>query len=344
MKFLTATTALLSVIMAVPALAAPLDQTQVERIVAASDRTDEDRTLDESRQPARALLFMQVEAGDRVLDMFSGGGYYAELLSRAVGQEGRVIAQNPPGPAAGEEFQEMIAARDFGGRLANVGSMNIDFMNMRLAPSSIDAALFHLTYHDLYFTSAEFGLPTSEPQEVLAELHRGLRPGGTVTVIDHVGAGDEPRADVSATHRIRPEVVKNDFRRAGFTLVAEETWFDNPDDDYDQTVFAEGLRGKTDRFALRFAKAGDPNAPTEVDMPEQQVAENGEGSCDASKVEDLIGKVPDEELRQGALATSGARTLRLHDVDQPVTMDFRADRLNLVLDPDSGAVVRVSCG
>ncbi|WP_229381055.1 hypothetical protein [Shewanella psychropiezotolerans] len=40
------------------------------------------------------MHFSGVEQGDKVLDLFAGGGWYSELFSMAVGSKGKVYAQN----------------------------------------------------------------------------------------------------------------------------------------------------------------------------------------------------------------------------------------------------------
>jgi len=64
--------------------------------VTAPGRDEADVALDESRKPAELLAFMGLETGDDVLDIFAGGGYYSEILARAVGPDGTVVAVNPP--------------------------------------------------------------------------------------------------------------------------------------------------------------------------------------------------------------------------------------------------------
>jgi predicted methyltransferase len=41
---------------------------------------------------------------------------------------------------------------------------------------------------------------------------------------------------------------------AGFVLDGQSDILRNPDDDYEKTVFDPELRGKTDRFVMRFRK------------------------------------------------------------------------------------------
>src|SRR5688500_9653982 len=77
-------------------------------IVKAENRMEADRATDQRRQPEKLLAFYGVRQGMHVLDMGASAGYNAELLSRAVGEDGLVYAHNSP------EFLEKIVK----GRLA----------------------------------------------------------------------------------------------------------------------------------------------------------------------------------------------------------------------------------
>jgi predicted methyltransferase len=55
-------------------------------------------------------------------------------------------------------------------------------------------------------------------------------------------------------HRIDPATVKAEVEKAGFVLDAEATLLANPADDHTLKVFDPAVKGKTDRFMLRFRK------------------------------------------------------------------------------------------
>lgn len=74
-----------------------------------------------------------------------------------------------------------------------------------------------------------------------------------------------------------------------------------------------------------------------------EVPVGGGGTCDASKVQSLVGQVLTEEMQRSALATSGSRSLRVIPPNTAVTMDYRADRLNIETDA-AGKVTGVKCG
>ncbi len=208
--------------------------------------------LDATRKPAEVLAFTGVKAGDRVLDVMAGGGYYTELLARLVGPRGQVIALEPPGFLADAKTRagwDALTRRDAQVRMLTA------LPGDAVLPTGLDAAFFHLTYHDLYWESAQFKFPRTDPAAFLRKLHAAMKPGGSVTVVDHVGpAGVDPRVEAERTHRIDPAIVKRDFAAAGFRLVAESQALRVPGDDTGKLVFRPEVRGKTDRVVYRFAR------------------------------------------------------------------------------------------
>ena len=81
-----------------------------------------------------------------------------------------------------------------------------------------------------------------------------MKPGGIVAIVDHVGPAGDTRALVEKLHRIDPATVKADMAAAGFVLEAESDMFANPEDDVNKLVFDPSVRGKTNRFVMRFRK------------------------------------------------------------------------------------------
>ena len=220
--------------------------------VSAPGREEADVKLDESRNPAEVLAFMGLESGDTVLDIFAGGGYYSEILARAVGPEGSVVAVNPPQFVSSEQSKEKWAG--IAARQANVTMVPSQLPDYKPAANSIDFAMLHLIYHDFYWESEKFKFEKMDPAAILANLYAGMKVGGIVAVIDHVGSPGETRAVVDRTHRIDPATARSDFLKAGFVLDGESEMFANPDDDLEKNVFDPAVRGKTDRFVMRFRK------------------------------------------------------------------------------------------
>ena len=227
--------------------------TEIAAALAHPDRPPGDREQDERRKAQEVLEFTGIAPGMRVLDAFSAGGFYTELLARIVGPEGEVIAYNNP-PYA-KFAAKGIAARYAGGRLPNVRQVTSTIEALELEPASLDVVIFVMSYHDLYWRPVDGSWPPTDPAQLLAKLHTALKPGGVIVVQDHVAsAGGDTAAVVDSLHRIDPAVVKRDFTAAGFKLDAESPILAHPDDDHTVLVFDERIRGQTDQFVFRFRK------------------------------------------------------------------------------------------
>jgi predicted methyltransferase len=59
----------------------------VATAVSNPQRPTEDIKKDANRKPAQVLSFFDIKPGMTVLDLFSGGGYYTEMLSTLAGKD-----------------------------------------------------------------------------------------------------------------------------------------------------------------------------------------------------------------------------------------------------------------
>jgi predicted methyltransferase len=225
-----------------------------EAAVANGARPDADRARDAGRKPAQVLEFIGIGPGMTVLDMFSGGGYYTEILSYLVGDAGKVAAHSNEAYVSfvGDEFE----MRYLGGRLPNVEILMAENNELSLTADTFDAVLLVLSFHDLYYAAPDDGWPAFDVPALLAELHKGLKNGGVVGVVDHYAAAGSPPETGGTTHRIDPGIVIDVMTAAGFELDGRSDLLRNPADDYEKVVFDPEVQGKTDRFVLRFRKPG----------------------------------------------------------------------------------------
>jgi predicted methyltransferase len=227
------------------ALARPADY---QPAIAFKGRPADAVALDASRRPADVLDFMGLKKGMRAVDVMTGAGYYAEIMAQAVGPKGSVVAWEPQNFAASAKAKlDPLLARESNVKLVT------DYAGA-MTPDTFDFAMIHLNYHDFYWESEKYQFPRVDPDQVLATLYAAMKPGGIVAVVDHVGPAGDTRAVVDKLHRIDPETVKADFRRAGFVLDGESDLLRVASDDHTKNVFDPAVRGKTDRFVMRFRK------------------------------------------------------------------------------------------
>jgi ubiquinone/menaquinone biosynthesis C-methylase UbiE len=109
-----------------------------------------------------------IETGFHVLDYGCGPGSYVVPLAKLVGDSGQIYALDVH-PLAIETVQRLTSKKG----ITNVQTILSD-CKTGLPPNTINVILLYDILHDLNNVS-----------DVLAELHRTLKPGGILSVSDH---------------------------------------------------------------------------------------------------------------------------------------------------------------
>lgn len=229
----------------------PEPAADLRSMLASDARSAEDQARDADRKPADVIEFLGIDPGMAVIDVIGAGGYYTEVLSLAVGPDGSVAAHNPAFILEMREGanEKALTARLADNRLPNVTRLNKEFEELSAADGPFDAAITALNFHDLYN-----GRSPEAALGVLKTIYSMLKPGGVFGIIDHAGVAD---ADNAELHRIEVAKVIETATAAGFVVEGQSNILSNPEDDHTQGVFAEGLRGHTDRFLLKLRKPAE---------------------------------------------------------------------------------------
>jgi SAM-dependent methyltransferase len=165
----------------------------------------------------RIAELMALRPGMAVADVGAGDGAWAEDLAQRVGTTGHVYATE----IHDDELEEIRERMEEAG-LENVTIVRGDADDTHLPDACCDAILLRLVYHHL-----------TDPEPMNASLHRALRPGGVVVVIDfepkqhwNRPAGVPDRGG----HGVLPEDVIAEMTAEGFTVVSRHQHWDGHDD------------------------------------------------------------------------------------------------------------------
>jgi len=229
-----------------------LDLAVAQAVLKNPIRTDEARERDPRSKPQVILSLLNIERGQRVIDIFGGAGYYADMMAGIVGEEGQVILHNntPYHKFVGDRVTE----RYVDNQVPAITYLKSEVDDLKLEPNSLDAALMVMSYHDLYYFSPQRGWGKTDVPLFFSQVRAALKPGGRLVIVDHsaeAGTGSESAQEL---HRIDEAFAIQDIESNGLRLVATNDALRNPNDDRSKIVFDPEFRGKTDRFILLFEK------------------------------------------------------------------------------------------
>ena len=232
---------------AVTAVASPVAPS-VAAAVADKGR-DADRDADARRHPAELVSFSGVKAGDKVVDLIPGSGYFTRIFSKVVGPKGHVYMIWP-----NEYAKEAQPDPVKNAELAKTGYPNTSVILQPGAafatPEPVDLVFTVQNYHDY----PDKFMGKIDPMVFNRAVYKALKPGGVFLVIDHTAEAGSGMRDTDTLHRIDPAIVKKQVTDAGFVFEGESPVLRNPADDLKKLVFDKAIRGHTDQFVYKFRK------------------------------------------------------------------------------------------
>lgn len=146
-----------------------------------------------------------VKAGATVADVGAGTGLFTMLLAEAVGEAGKVLAVDIAAP-----FLAKIRERARSEKHLNVETILGTDKDSKLPTNSVDLVFICDTYHHFEF-----------PQDTLASIHRALKPGGLLVLVEFERIPGKS-SDWTLNHvRAGKEVFMKEIEAAGFELLSD---------------------------------------------------------------------------------------------------------------------------
>lgn len=246
------------------AQAAPaISDAQYQQVLAGPWRAPENSARDRYRHPQPTLSFFGLAAGQTVIEITPGNGWYSELLAPLLKDHGQYIAavQAPGSPALAQKFAADPS------HYGNAQTRRFDPAAPVFGPpASADLVLTFRNVHNWVMAD--------DAPAMFAAFFKVLKPGGVLGVVDHRGPPGETQAAIKTSGYLPVDYVIGLARQAGFQLQGQSEVNANPRDtkDYPAGVWAlpptfklgEQDRGRylaigeSDRFTLKFIK---PTAP-----------------------------------------------------------------------------------
>ena len=191
------------------------------------------------------LKAIDAKPGETAIDIGSGSGYLAMLVSSMVGPKGHVDMHNTPSWI--NQFPTIEPARQkLEIKQPNIGWITKRWSDITGEPNSYDIVVMGQIYHDIPLEGENIDV-------VNENLFRMLKPGGRVIIEDHDAIDTMPLPQQVGLHRISHENVTEQMLHAGFTLKSIAL-LESSHDDRRFNVFRPGVKSRTDRYVAVFEK------------------------------------------------------------------------------------------
>jgi predicted methyltransferase len=209
-----------------------------------------DVAADARRHAGELVAFAQVKAGDTVVDLIPGTGYWTRIFSQVVGPQGHVYIIWP-NEYAKEDADELALTQAL---VKDPHYSNVTLLMEPAAQFSVPVAADVVWTSQNYHDYPDKFMGSTDPRLLDDAVFKALKPGGVFVVVDHVAEAGSGMRDTDTLHRIDPQVVKTQVVASGFRFDGESKALRNTADSHKLKVFDAAIRGHTDQFSFRFRK------------------------------------------------------------------------------------------
>ncbi len=147
-----------------------------------------------------------LKPGMAVADIGAGTGLYSRMFAAQVGEKGQVFAVD-----ISEKFVNHVRETSRARGLKNITGVVCKPDSAELPPDSVDVAFICDTYHHFEF-----------PEKTMRSIHRALKPGGQVVLIDFHRIEGRSSEWVMGHVRAGQEVFTREIESAGFKPIDEK--------------------------------------------------------------------------------------------------------------------------
>ncbi len=152
-------------------------------------------------RPDLLLQLLPLKPGMVVADMGAGSGYYSRRIAPRLAPGGKVIAVDVQ-----PEMITLLKKQIAEARVPNIDTLLATETECRLAPESIDLALFVDVYHELLY-----------PIETIQCVKRALKAGGQIALVEY--PAEDARAPIKSQHKMREAQIKKEAALLGLQWV-----------------------------------------------------------------------------------------------------------------------------
>ena len=242
-----------------------LQASTIKDAVINDERSAKNIVPDKYRHPIETLKFFQIKSNMTVIELSPGSGWYTEILSKYLYEEGKLIAAayNPSVSDYAKRSREAYEKK-----LKSKISYNkvevVDLFSKLSDDATIDAVL---TFRNIHNWIDE---DTKNLRKIFEQSYSALKPGGIFGVVEHRAKPETSLEDMRKSGYVTEELTINLAKEVGFILSAKSNINANIKDTKDHpagvwslppTLYLKDKNrekfieiGETDRMTILFRK------------------------------------------------------------------------------------------
>ncbi len=155
-------------------------------------------------QAEKILTTLQIQPGQTIADIGSGGGFFSMLFSKQVGVNGKVYAID-----TNKEFLEFITSQAAKQSMTNITTVPTTEHTVPLPTNSIDLVFVRNVYHHLANRITYF-----------SAIKPLLTAQGQVAIIEHLPKGSRMSFHIRYGHNVPKETIIEEMNKAGYLVSA----------------------------------------------------------------------------------------------------------------------------
>lgn len=159
---------------------------------------------DKEEAPAKAIALLDLAPDTVIADIGAGSGYYSFRIAPLI-PEGKVIAVDIQ-----PEMLDFLKSESTKLGVANVQPHLGSIDDINLPPNTLDSALMVDAYHEF-----------SHPAEMLRSLHKALKPGGKIYLLEY--RAEDPEVPIKTLHKMTAAQAIKEYEALGFTFLENKT-------------------------------------------------------------------------------------------------------------------------
>ena len=204
-------------------------------IVNSDLRSAEEKARDAWRNPAETLEFFGIEADDKVVEIWPGGGWYTNILAPWLASGGGTLVAAGFDPASVEDPERRAQVE---GRIAEFKSTYADPRFGTIEYSAFSAVSGPLTEAGtadavLTFRNIHNWMSGGYTEKFFTDAYAALKPGGVLGVVEHRLPSTAMQDPTAASGYVHEDFVKGLAVAAGFEFVEASEVNANPADTAD---------------------------------------------------------------------------------------------------------------